>query len=98
MQGPTGFSGVQARPNSGHSFGAIAPRRTSPQRHPRVSRVGSTRGSNAFVASWAAYFSEIAMPLAGIDPSPRHTASQGSNTSAMIAWAAGLPSACTPRV
>ena len=34
MHGPTGFSGVHTRLNSGHSFGAMLPRNTSPQRQP----------------------------------------------------------------
>ena len=42
MHGPTGCSGVQARPKSGQSLGVMAPRSTSPQRHPRGSTVGST--------------------------------------------------------
>ena len=35
MHGPTGFSGLHTVRNRGHSFGAIMPRSTSPQRQPR---------------------------------------------------------------
>ena len=51
MQGPTGFSGVQTLRNSGHSLGAIMPRRTSPQRQPFGSIVGSTSTSCTRIAS-----------------------------------------------
>ena len=42
MHAPTGWAGVQASPNNGHSCGSIAPRNTSPHRHPLGSFVGGT--------------------------------------------------------
>ena len=51
MHGPTGCSGVHAWPNSGQSLGVMAPRSTSPQRHPRGSTVGSMGTSKRAPAS-----------------------------------------------
>ena len=51
MHGPTGCSGVQVRPKSGQLLGAMAPRSTSPQRHPRGSTVVSTGTSKRVRAS-----------------------------------------------
>ena len=49
MHGPTGCSGVQARPKSGQRLGANAPRSTSPQRQPAGSRV-AVSGHSMMVA------------------------------------------------
>jgi hypothetical protein len=51
MHEPTGFLGVHARPNSGHSGGSIAPRSTSPQRQPTGSTDSGFATSNRFAAS-----------------------------------------------
>ena len=71
--------------NNGHSFEAMTPRRTSPQRHPLCSTVGSTSGANRSIASNAAYSSRIRYPDPGISPSPRHVEAHVSKTSSMAA-------------
>ena len=97
MHGPTGCSGVQARPNSGQPPGVMAPRSTSPQRQPRGSTVGSTSTAKRRRASKRRYASRIARPDPGIGPSPRHVASHGSKTRSTRERATGLPSSATPR-
>lgn len=97
MQGPTGCSGVQAWPNRGQSLGVMAPRSTSPQRHPRGSTVGSMDTPKRMLASKRENSGRMASPEAAIDPNPRHVVSHGSNTCSTSWRATGLPSALTPR-
>ena len=97
MHGPIGCSGVQPLPKMRHWKGRIAPRRTSPHWQPGIARGSGGVTSKRLAASHLENASRIPSPVPGMTPMPRHSASMGSKTSSISAFAVGLPSALTPR-
>lgn len=88
---------MQVLPNNGQSVGLHFPCSISPQRHPGGFFALNDGTENFFRASNAAYSSRSTIPLFGIIPSPRHTASAGSIYFSTSFFAAVLPSRVTTR-
>ena len=89
MQGPTGCSGVQVRPNNGQSLGVIAPRSTSPQRQPRGSTVvGRPSPNEPPVTKGAAARPITTTTLDQISGLPSVILNSGGATSTL--WTAGI--------
>ena len=98
MQGPTGSSGVQAFPNSGHCAGLRLPVMTSPQRQAVGVSVSEYRMSKRFSASKSFSSSRRPRPLLSIPPRPRQRSKRGSKHCFNILCARMLPFCDTARV
>ena len=97
MQGPTGSSGVQRFPKSGHCAGVSLPVMTSPQRQAVVLAAALYVTPNFFSASYSASSSRSARPLCSIAPRPRQRSRRASKHFSIIARASGLPCGATAR-
>src|SRR5512136_1485555 len=97
MQGPTGFPGVQTLPKSLQLDGCASPRRTLSQMQAECLVTCLNSIPNFFCASYCPNSFFNRSPEPGMTGKPRHSTSDGSNTSYRIFFAFTFPSRLTAR-